>query len=163
MTQSATPAQNDRRIRHAARLAKRLLPTDGNLDGLLANLSEHRDRPIFILDQDLGADGPSGLWVETATADYVVVHASATPSRRAAIVCHEAAHMILGHEAQAGDLTELVSTIRPSLAARFLQRHGYSAPDEHDAETLATEIVAEQGRRARAARLSSDPVSRRLR
>lgn len=150
--------------RAAAKQARQLMPPDGNLDGLLSNVAIHRQRQLTVLDTDLG-EGLTGLWIATPGRDYIVIDKACTASRRAAVLCHEIAHMLLGHlGAPIGDdLTTLAPTLRPSLAARFLTRQGYSEPDEHAAEYLATHLVAEHARRERAAQLRQNTVSARLR
>lgn len=160
------PTPNDRHVRQAGRLARRLLPADGNLDGLMTNLSRHRGRQVTMVEQDLGQDGPSGWWVELPSADYVFVDSAGSPSRRAAVICHEVAHMLLGHKGEpvtAEVAALLVPHLRLSLAARILTRHGYCEPDEHAAEDLATQLVAEHARRDRTAQLNRNTVSARLR
>jgi hypothetical protein len=158
-------ARRNRTLRQATRLARQLMPRDGDIDGLVGNLSAHRSRPLTMIDSDLGQDGPSGLWLATPTKDYIVVDTAGSPSRRAAVICHEVAHILLGHTGDpvAQDVASLVPNIRPSLAARFLARHGYDEPDEHAAEDLATQLVAEHTRRDRAAQLNQNTISARLR
>lgn len=140
------------------------MPTDGNLDGLLTNVSRHRGRPLIVLHHDLGQVGPSGLWVEGVHADYMFLDTEGSTSRTAASICHEVAHMLLGHKGRPiNEDIALTPHIRPTLAARFLARDGYSDPEEHDAEDLATQLVAEHARRDRTAQLNQNTVSARLR
>lgn len=155
---------NDR-VREALRQAQSFLPADGNLVGLLENLSQYRGRRVAVIERDLNQGGPSGLWIETSSSDWIVVDTAGLPSRRATAICHEVAHMLLGHEGRTGDsdLKALTSHVSPALAARFLTRHGYEEPEELDAETLATHLMTEHTRRVRKARLDQDPISSRLR
>lgn len=141
------------------------MPADGGLDEFLANISAHRGRPLSVVDLDLRNQGASGLWVQTAAVDYIVIDAASLPSQRAAVICHEVAHMLLGHAGQevGMDLSKILSSVRPSLAARFLTREAYDTDSEHNAERLATQLVTEHARRSRAARLNDDPFSKRLR
>ena len=72
--------------------------------------------------------GPSGLWISTPAADYIVCAASATPTRRAAIVCHELAHMLLGHEPEVGQ-AEAVQAVAQILAPNVDTVGGVSFSD----------------------------------
>lgn len=155
------------RVHRATRLARRLIPRDGDLRGLLVNVSRHRGRPLTLMAHDLGsATGLSGLWLATATSDYIVIDASASPSRQAIAVSHEVAHMLLEHR---GELTTidigrgLAPDLNPGLVARFLARHGYATLDEREAEELATAIVMERERRERLAPPGVDSIAARLR
>lgn len=140
------------------------MPANGALEGLVSNVAAHRGRALTVLETELG-DGLTGLWIATPTVDYIVIDQGCTASRRAAVLCHEIAHMLLGHlGAPVGeDLASLVPTLRPTLVGRFLTRHGYAEPDEHAAEHLATHLMAEHARRERAVELRQNTVSARLR
>lgn len=132
----------------AVRLAKRLMPADGDLSGLLANLARHRGRGIHVLTQEFGGQPTSGLWLATERADYLVVDGPTTPSRHAAIICHEVAHILLGHEAQEGAPSSSLPLLAapdlsPELVARAMARHSYADEIEADAEQTATLIGAE--------------------
>ena len=150
--------------RQAAKQARQLMPADGDLDALVSTVATRRGRPITVLDTELDG-GLTGLWIATPTSDYIVIDQGCTASRRAAVLCHEVAHMLLGHLGApvSEDLATLAPTLRPTLAGRFLTRHGYTEPDEHAAEHLATYLVAEHARRERAAQLRQNPISARLR
>ncbi len=159
--------------RHRARviaLGERLLPRDGSIDGFVSAVAAHRGRPMRVLNYPLDAAGPSGLWIGTSSGDYIVCSADTTPTRRAAIVCHELAHMLLGHEPEVGDVQAVQAVVQvlapdvdPLVAARFLARHGFEGPAEEDAEAAATVFVTAAAHRQRAAATASDRVSERLR
>ncbi|HET9650214.1 MAG TPA: ImmA/IrrE family metallo-endopeptidase [Microlunatus sp.] len=142
---------------NAARVAKRLMPIDGDLGGLLDALGQQRSRRIHVLSHHFAGRATSGLWLPTKRADYLVIDEPTTPSRRAAIICHEVAHILLGHTP---DITtsEVVATalpdLSPELIARALARHAYASDDETDAEELGTLIGAEHwSRRINSSRL----------
>lgn len=157
--------------RHRARviaLGERLLPGDGSIDGFVAAVAAHRGRPVHVLDYPLNSAGPSGFWIGTSSGDYIVCSAGTTPTRRAAIVCHELAHMLLGHEPEVEDVEAAQAVVQllapdldPLVAARFLARHGYEGPAEKDAEAAATAFVTAAAHRQRTA--ATDRVSERLR
>lgn len=144
-------SRRGRTVSGAVRLAKRLMPADGSLAGLLANLSEYRGREIHVLTRQFGGQPTSGLWLPTERADYLVIDDPTTPSRRAAIICHEVAHILLGHEAQAGESSSIASAaapdLSPELVTRALARHSYANEAEADAEHTATLIGAEHWNR----------------
>lgn len=144
-------------------VAEPLLPTDGDLGGLIRNLADLRGKEIVLLQQALPPGSPSGMWVSLAHRDYVVVPHDAPHSRLTAIVCHEVAHIALGH---VGSLMMHTSSIAPDIdvevAARFLGRHGYDAQQERDAERLGTKLAAESAKRARLT-TKADFVTDRLR
>ncbi len=164
----SSPAQ--RHLAQAIGLGERLMPADGSIDGFVAAVGAHRGRPVRVIGYPLDAAGPSGLWIGTCASDYVVCSADATPTRRAAILCHELAHMLLGHEPEVGD-TEALSLVAKvlapdvdvSVATRFLTRHGYAGTAEEDAEAAATALVMTAANRQRAAIAVGNRVSERLR
>jgi hypothetical protein len=135
-----------RRVANAARVAKRLMPIEGDLDGLLDALGQQRGRRIHVLPQRFAGRSTSGLWLPTKRADYLVVDEPTTPSRRAAIICHEVAHILLGHtpDVATADLVAVaMPDLSPELIARALARHAYATADEAEAEELGTLIGAE--------------------
>jgi hypothetical protein len=137
---------SSRRVGTAARVAKRLMPIDGNLDGLLDALGQERGRRIHVLPQRFAGRSTSGLWLPTKRADYLVIDEPTTPSRRAAIICHEVAHILLGHTPDfttSEVIAAAMPDLSPELIARALARHAYATDDEADAEELGTLIGAE--------------------
>ena len=133
-------------VSKAARIALRLMPIDGDLGGLLDALGQERGRPVHVLPQRFTGRSTSGLWLPTRQADYLVIDEPTTPSRRAAIVCHEVAHILLGHTpriATSEVIAVAMPDISPALIARALARHAYASEDEANAEELGTLIGAE--------------------
>lgn len=164
-----TPRPPARRtaVSKAARRALRVMPKDGDLEQMLSNLGTQRGRPIKVIEHDFGPPGgPSGQWYVMKDRDYIVIDKSASPSRRAVILTHEIAHMVLGHggEAARSDLIRVVAPdLDPALVERVLHRESYSTDDEAIAEEVATLLAVEHGRRRRAAELRTNPISARLR
>lgn len=160
-------------MRSAQRIAHRLMPVDGDVEKFVAAVATHRGRPIRLRECPLDVDDPSGLWVPLPDRDLVLLAEGITHEHRTAVVCHEMAHMLLGHETRAGDVDiSLISaalelSIDRSVAARFFARHDYEAAEESEAETLATRIASELARRAAtystAEAFSQDHISSRLR
>ena len=159
----------DRAVRATWRMISGLIPGDGNVDDFVAAVAEQRDRRIAVLGCSLPDDGPSGFWVQTADADYILHADSITAEHRETVICHEVAHMVLGHVAREGlaDTRAIAPSVSPAVAARFLAREGYPDEIESDAEALGTLIAAELVARAdagsRAAAQTQDHISARLR
>jgi hypothetical protein len=145
------------------------VPASGEVDELVANVSGLRGRPVQLLPFDVGPGCPSGLWIATDRADYVVFPADASSAERTAIICHELAHMLLNHQPQAkaerlSQMAELVAPdVDPGVARRFLGRHGYLEVVEAEAEHLATVLVTRLARSSEAYAVRRDAVSDRLR
>jgi len=156
-------------LRRSAMTAQRLIPTSGDLDEFLRALAESRGRPIVLVPVQREADDPSGVWIAMEQTDYIAFDKDAPAARKAAIVCHEVAHMMLDHapepgtESMAALAAAAAPTFDPEVAARFLRRHGYASDSEADAENLGTRLAAELARRETAARTPRDRVYDRMR
>jgi acetyl esterase/lipase len=142
------------RTKAAIRAAEDLVPPSGAVDELLQRFAERRGRPITVLEADFDAS-VSGMLIATQRADYIAVPSGASPERRSAIVCHEVAHMLLGHDhedkkplSQTLLDSGLLAGISEELAGSVVAaRCSYMHPDEVDAEVIATYLAAELRRR----------------
>jgi len=156
-------------LRRSALAAQRFIPRSGDLTDFLQALAQSRGRPIMLLPVPRDADDPSGVWIATEHNDYIAFPEDAAPARKAAIVCHEVAHMLLGHAPQPGPeglgalAVAAAPTLDPDVAARFLRRHGYASGTEADAENLGTRLAAELARRESEARAPRDRIYDRMR
>lgn len=141
-----------KQVSDAIRTADAMIPLSGDVEDLLDNLSRTRDREITILTAPLTSP-VSGLLIATGKADYVVVGDEASPERQVAIVCHEVAHLLLGHddkESLGSGLIEsgLLQGLSPELVRSVVAgRHAYAHTTELDAETVATHISIQLRRR----------------
>ena len=148
---------------------RRLVPASGDLDLLVAAVAARQGRPIRVLGCELEEEAPSGLWLQTADVDYIVHADGIAAEHRRVVVCHELAHMLLGHSPGRGEVStaDIAPSIAPAVAARFFTRHGYEDEAEAAAESLATQLATELARCAAArhveAALTGDTVSTRLR
>lgn len=161
-------SRSPRKISDATRAALRLMPEDGDLDALIENLARERGRPLAVVEHDPQVDGlPSGVWVDATDRDIIMVEAGVGPSRRALIISHEIAHMMLGHDGDCRTISDLVRNaapdLSPALIERVLRRDAHTSDDENDAEEVATLIAVEHGRRRRNAELRANPISARIR
>ena len=158
-----------RQVRLARSRAVRLVPANGNVDDLVAAVGRERNRAVHLLPADLGPEAPTGMWISTDRGEYIVFPADASSAERAAVICHELAHMLLGHrpEAQVDQLSQMATAVAPSIdpevAQRFLHRHGYVEKVEAEAEYLATVLVTQLARNSAANAVRRDAVSDRLR
>lgn len=155
----------DRQFKQAHRLARSLVPTSGDPQELLAAVSRHLERPIKLVEAELG--GPSALWVGLPTMDVILVETSASPSRRMVSITHEVSHILLGHgeDTTVTDetLTVLLPDLSPALVQRILRRHHHEGKQEEDAERLGTILASEMSVNAALYDIVGHPVSRRLR
>lgn len=144
------------RTRRRAQIDQLVPAGGGDLTDLVARVAQTRGRPVHLMPAKLGPEAPSGFWLATATADYIAYPDDAPPTRRAAIVCHEVAHMLLEHDLSDPDPEALAGltapVLDPAVAARFLRRHSYATRDEREAELLGTRLMAALTYRADAAR-----------
>lgn len=148
-----------------ARTAIDLMPTDGDLDAFITNVSAHYDRPVVITEFDpydpteaAPADAPHGLtgyYQPQQTEDHIYVSQHSPPGQRASILLHELSHLFF--------LAAATPTLGLSFASRYWNREGYDSPDEEDAERLGTLLRDELTRRQSAARRHADPRAHRLR
>lgn len=149
------------------RATLKLLPRDGNIQGLLENLGTVRGRPVIVLPKDDHDDSVSGRWYKTDVADYITSDIDAAPSSEAITLCHEVGHIVLDHSGSEHTLADTVAPdVDAGVAGRVLAmraRHNYDKKIEQEAERLGTILAAEARRRQRVAQYSTDPISRRLR
>ena len=167
-----TPRTSDHgtRTAKAARAsAVKLVPDNGDVEDLVAAVGGARRRAIHLLGADLGPTGPTGMWIATEHGDYIVHPVDASAAERTAVICHELAHMLLGHQPEDDGKAwqQMAATVAPDIATevaqRFLGRHGYADRLEADAEHLGTVLVTQLARHAAAKTVRRDAVSERLR
>jgi Zn-dependent peptidase ImmA (M78 family) len=141
------------------------MPDTGDVDQFVQAVAGYRGRRIMTLAQELGLEAPTGYWISTTDTEYIVYPEDSSDDQRAVVICHELAHMLLNHQPPEGslDLGELAPSIDPLIAARFLNRHGFDDAMEADAESLATQLTSELGRRVLNHELARDNISARLR
>jgi hypothetical protein len=132
--------------RRAARAKLRELgitiPSPFRVDALCLHVSDLRGRPIRLLELDLSeAVAPCGLWIATATTDYICVDQAASVPLRQHIILHELSHILCGHQGVLGpDYIKQFNILDPAVVRRILQRNAYDDAEEREAELLASEI-----------------------
>ncbi|MFD3677613.1 hypothetical protein [Streptomyces sp. NPDC058613] len=108
-----------------------------SLDALCGRIAEQRGRPIRLhpLPREAAESGVCGLWVGTASIDYVFYEAQTTPLHREHIVLHELGHILFGHHSLEGQEAQADGG-----APTVLGRTNYTTRQEQEAEMLASMI-----------------------
>ena len=131
-------------LRRSLRQIRALVPDDGSLTGLFEAVSHITGRQIIHTEINLDGSPLSGVWVPQGDVDHLLTPAGATPTRSSASVCHELAHILLGHDPGfhfGGTLAKVqaaVEHLSPLTVERMLARTGYTDRQEHHAEFFAT-------------------------
>lgn len=100
------------------------------------------DRPVHLLPVNTAVAGVCGLLIRTRNADYICYEQGTSRVHRDHIVLHEAAHLLMGHTSQVGDLMPELDLTR---VGQVLGRSGYSDQQEQEAEIVASLIAARIG------------------
>ncbi|CAL9589770.1 hypothetical protein SUDANB120_05221 [Streptomyces sp. enrichment culture] len=106
-----------------------------SLEGLCNRMAEQRGRPIRLhpLPKEAAESGVCGLWVGTASVDYVFYESHTTALHREHIVLHELGHILFGHHSLRGEENG-------GQAPVVLGRTNYTTRQEQEAEMLASMI-----------------------
>ena len=141
----------------AAALA--LIPNPYNEDLFLDNVGRRLNREIWSMPWSFPPGSEiTGLWKATPKRDYIFISTGAVGVRRIYPLCHEVAHMVLGHKSEntfagADTLDEVLPRLEVAgraLATRMIVglmntdvrlRHDYDTHDERQAENLATTLA----------------------
>lgn len=140
-----------------------LCPEDGNEESLVANVSRWLERDIKVVTIPLPV-GLSGVWTSTDSQELIALDAASSELRRRVALCHELAHMVLGHgdaDPEGDDEPELdllrgaLPDLDPRLIKQALFRSGCNLGNpiqEREAEAYATRLFShlEGARRAHA-------------
>jgi hypothetical protein len=151
------------RRRCQARLASLDLPRPFDAAELCRRLGARRGRPIVLLPMAMptDGDGPYGMLLSYARADYIVYEQRTTPLHQEQIVLHEVGHLVCGHTSpevpEDAGLRHVFPNLDPGMVRRVLGRSAYSTEEEAEAEMLATLILERVDRRQRT-RLPVDPA-----
>jgi hypothetical protein len=137
------------------------MPQDGSICGLVDAVATHRNRPIDLVEAYLGSRATAGFWVIGQDRDYIVHPNGALALVRDLVICHELAHMLLGH-GQHRTPGSPVPT--PGGSTRLLTRHGFGSVAEGNAVRLAkhTAKLSLARRRARLRPAPSDRIELRV-
>jgi hypothetical protein len=111
---------------------------------LCERLGAQRGRPIRLVPYPLPVSGPSGLWIASPTADYLLYQQHTSIAHQDHIVLHEVGHIIAEHTGV--DLDDQTwALLDPDLLrtaiGNALHRTCYDTEREREAETVATIIL----------------------
>lgn len=118
------------------------LPRSFEVRTLTEIIAARRGRPIVLTAMPLSGAGPSGLWLATASADYVWFEQNTSPLHQHHIVLHELGHIVCGHGGPQS-VQNLLVDLAPQLSATTLaimlaRQHGsYQDAQEIEAELFA--------------------------
>ncbi len=122
------------------------IPDPFDLSELVRRIGAARGRPLVLRPITTPPDGPCGIWVATAAADYVFYETATTRLHQEHIVLHELGHVLLAHDNGAtlsgGAVRTMLPTLDPAAVRTALGRTHYADPDEAEAELFATLVLA---------------------
>jgi hypothetical protein len=109
------------------------------MDDIRAQVQRLRGRPLNMIPVLARPGGPTGVWIETAMADYVFFDRATSRLHRLHIVFHEVGHMMLRHTLAAGSLHRRVGHSCAALArdqaiSIALRTAPHTVIDEHDCD-----------------------------
>lgn len=131
-----------------------MIPSPWNRAAFIDALSQYRGRPIELrgvrssdsseLYSDLQSS-PCGVWCDCTDKDIILYDLGMTERHLIQVLCHEAAHMVLGHSSdQEPDedwLRLLLSDVPPDALRSALGRNLVSNEQESEAELLADLVM----------------------
>lgn len=142
------------RRRCRARVEALEMPEPWDFEGFCARVAAHTGRTLRVMPVPVMPDGLCGMYVSTASTDYVYTTSRTTPFHREHIALHEIGHLMAGHQGGVGvpDLAAtLLPNLNPALVRAVLGRTSYTSEQEREAEYFAT-LVAKRSRSGRAGR-----------
>ncbi|MDF3290166.1 hypothetical protein [Streptomyces silvisoli] len=113
------------------------------VEALCEALGEKRGRPIELRAYPLPKPGPSGLWLETPTADLIIYQQETTKLHQDHIILHEIGHILANHRSddRVAEWNAVIPGLTPSAVRRALGRCTYDDAQEQEAELVATIIL----------------------
>lgn len=154
-----------RRQRGATPRPADLCPDDGTTESLIHNVSVLLDREIAVVTVPMPV-GLAGFWTSAGDREVIALDEGSSEIRQRVTLCHEVAHLVLGH--RGGDDTQtstpeldVLSAALPDLDPRLIKQTLYRSgcdlgddAEEHAAETFATDLFVglESARRAQSNR-----------
>lgn len=140
----------DQSRRECATLVAALdLPVPFDLAELCARLGRQRGKPIVLMATPMAISTLCGLWLGTATADYVFYEQDTSVLHQQHIVFHEIGHILRRHAPNKVLNTDITRSLAPGIATgdvqRVLGRDTYSDDDEYEAELIATLLLSRVG------------------
>ena len=146
----------ERRVRDV--LSRLRMPEPWSIDALIDDVSEVLGLEIQVQEvpHQALADSPCGMTFICSGLAILVVAEGSPKWHRELVICHELAHMLLGH--QSGEkppwelLREWFPSFNPDVVEMMFGRTTFDTRDEREAELLAT-LMVDQGTAKRSARM----------
>ncbi len=136
------------------------------VDVLCRLLGEQRRRPIRLVPYSLPVPGPFGVWLATASADYILYQQETSKIHQDHIILHEVGHILADHQSDDTDdefWREMMPDLSREAVRRALRRTSYDQEHEREAELVATIILEWASVVDRVSpRPASDPSVRRV-
>lgn len=122
------------------------LPPVSTVEELCAAVADRGGRPVRLVPRRMRVGEPSGFVERTADADVIHFEQETSGLHQAHIICHELAHLLCGHLAEApGEDEEAAQvelpTIDSDMVRLVLGRSHYDDAAEHEAEILGAELT----------------------
>ncbi|MFE3598959.1 hypothetical protein ACFXP3_38370 [Streptomyces sp. NPDC059096] len=122
------------------------LPRTRTVEELCAAVAERTGRPVELVPRRMRVGEPSGFVERRAAADLVHFEQETSSLHQAHIICHELAHLLCGHLAEAPSAEEETAgvdlpTLDPDLVRLVLGRSHYDEAAEEEAEILGAELT----------------------
>lgn len=128
------------------------LPDPWDINEFCDRLEQHRGREIDLVGVAWTAGDSTGAWQPRQSYDIIGYAANTSPVHQDHIILHEIGHMISAHRGRcvlsASHTQRLAPDLAPAAFAHLLGSTSADA-DEHEAETIATMILARSARRCR--------------
>jgi hypothetical protein len=136
----------ERELRRRCRLELRALRIEPPLrvDVLCQRLGERRGRQLRLVSYSLPVPGPFGLWLATASTDYILYQAETTRVHQDHIILHEVGHIMADHRSDDTDdayWQQMMPDLSLEVIRRALRRTYYDTEQEREAELVATIIM----------------------
>ncbi|MBY8887270.1 ImmA/IrrE family metallo-endopeptidase [Streptomyces sp. PTM05] len=107
------------------------------MDELVTAYQLKTGRTLSMIERDVEPGQPSGLYEQYLLEDRIYFPRTTSPAHQALVVCHELAHLLLGHTPRSH------GPIDSNVVRRVLGRDHYAAPAEREAELFGTLLFHE--------------------
>ncbi|MEE1799893.1 toxin [Streptomyces sp. JV176] len=122
------------------------LPRTRTVEELCTAVADRTGRQVRLVPRRMRVGEPSGFVERRADADFVHFEQETSSLHQAHIICHELAHLLCGHLAEAPSADEEAAevdlpTLDPDLVRLVLGRSHYDEAAEEEAEILGAELT----------------------
>ncbi|GAA4864132.1 hypothetical protein [Saccharopolyspora rosea] len=142
----------DCRLRVAHLLRGVELPNPWDVNEFLDRLERHRGRDIDLCAVAWTAGESTGAWQRRADHDVIVYPVNTSPLHQDHIILHEVGHLVSDHSGRCvlsvREAQRRAPHLAPAAFAHLLDRAAVQA-EEHEAETIATMLLARITRQRR--------------